>query len=187
MGGATLSLEYAPDGVAGQLQGNTRESAVLRYAIGGLKLAAIYYNGHDTNLAPDQAATGVGNNRFVYVGALYTFRGFSVSASYGNGRNPARDNAIDIDLRSAGLGYRFSSFFQVTSAVYYLKDRNNGANESTAYAFGADYLFSKRTTLYGQLGVVKNKGKMTRALAYGQPVAPGMSTTAAMLGIRHVL
>jgi hypothetical protein len=46
-----MALEYAPDGVAGSIQGNTRESAVLQYDNYGLKLAAIYYNGHDTNPA----------------------------------------------------------------------------------------------------------------------------------------
>ncbi len=47
--GASLALEYAPGGVAGQLQGGTRESAVFRYSNYGLNLAAVYYNGHDTN------------------------------------------------------------------------------------------------------------------------------------------
>jgi predicted porin len=65
-GGVTGSLEYAPGGVAGSLQGNTRESAVLQYDNYGLKLAAAYYNGHDTNPTATSVPTGLDNNRFMY-------------------------------------------------------------------------------------------------------------------------
>ena len=56
--GASVALEYAPGGVAGQIQGGTRESAVLRYSNYGLNLSAVYYNAHDTNLAA-AAPTGL--------------------------------------------------------------------------------------------------------------------------------
>src|SRR5580698_8030401 len=70
--GASLALEYAPGGVAGQFQGGTRESAVLKYSNYGLNLAAAYYNGHDTNPSTTTVPTGVDNNRFWYLGAMYT-------------------------------------------------------------------------------------------------------------------
>jgi Outer membrane protein (porin) len=44
--GLSAALEYAPGGVPGQLQGGTRESAVLKYSNYGLNAAAVYYNGH---------------------------------------------------------------------------------------------------------------------------------------------
>ncbi|WP_207003783.1 porin [Trinickia mobilis] len=69
--GASLALEYAPGGVPGKFQGGTRESAVLKYSNYGLNLAAVYYNGHDTNPTMQTAtgalvtapSTGVNNNR----------------------------------------------------------------------------------------------------------------------------
>ena len=73
----------------------------------------------------------------------------------------------------------------MTSGVYYLKDRNNSANKSTEVAVGAEYSLSKRTMVYAQVGHVNNKGTMNQTIAYGQPVAPGMATTAAMMGVRH--
>ncbi|MFL9954037.1 porin [Paraburkholderia nemoris] len=184
-GGVSLGLEYAPGGVAGQLQGGTRESAVLKYSNYGLNLAAVYYNGHDTNPAPGAPLTGVDNNRFVYLGALYSIDGFSFSASYANGRNPARSNQVKLDMYSMGLGYRFSPAFRVTSGVYYLKDKNHSANKSTEIALGAEYNISKRTLAYAQVGYVNNRGGMNQTIVYGQPVAPGVSTTAVMLGLRH--
>jgi predicted porin len=184
--GVTGSLEYAPGGVAGSFQGNTRESAVLQYSNYGLHLAALYYNGHDTNPIPLTAtATGVDNNRMIYFGALYDIANFSVSASYSNGKNPAHTNLVDIDMYSAGLGYQFTPAFKVTSGVYFLKDRNNSINKSTMEAIGAEYDLSKSTLLYAELGHVNNRGDMSQMIAYGELVAPGSATTAVDLGIRH--
>jgi predicted porin len=190
--GTTLALEYAPGGVAGQFQGGTRESAVLKYSNYGLNLSAVYYNGHDTNpfpltypTAPATPATGLDNNRFYYFGAMYTISGFSVSASYAIARNPARTNSVDFEMASGGLGYQFSPAFKITSGYYYLKDRNNSANHSSEFAVGAEYSLSARTRAYAQVGYVNNKGTMNQTIIYGAPVAPGVSTTAAMVGIRH--
>lgn len=184
-GGVSVALEYAPGGVAGQFQGGTRESVVLKYSNYGLNAAAVYYNGHDANPALGSTPTGVNNNRFVYVGAKYTLHDFSVSASYGNGKNPAHTDRANFDMMSAGVGYRFTPALQVTSAVYYLKDRNRSANKSTSVVLAADYSLSKRTMVYAQVGHVNNRGTMDQMLVYGQPVAPGVGTTAAMIGLRH--
>lgn len=184
--GVTGTLEYAPGGVAGDFQANTRESASLEYSNYGLNMAALYYNGHDTNPIPlTAAATGVDNNRMIYVGARYTISGVSMSTSFANGRNPAASNRVNIDMYTAGLGYQFLPKLSVTSGVYYLKDTNNSANRSTMVALAADYSVSQATTLYAEVGHVNNRGDMTQALTYGEPVAPGMSTTAVDFGIRH--
>jgi len=190
--GASLALEYAPGGIAGQPQGGTRESAVLKYSNYGLNLSAAYYNGHDANPfpanyppAPAAPSTGLNNNRFYYLGAMYTFRGFSVSGSYSNGKNPANSSHVDFELWSAGLGYKFTPSLKVTSGFYYLKDKNNSANHSSEFAIGTEYNVSKRTLAYAQVGYVDNDGTMNQTIVYGQPVAPGKSTTAAMVGVRH--
>jgi predicted porin len=182
--GTWVALEYEPGGVPGQIQGGSRESAVLRYSNYGLNLAAVYYNAHDTNLAA-ATPTGLDNNRLYYFGAKYTFHGLSVSAGYGLGENPADVDATAIELVSAGVGYQFTPWFKLTSGFYYLRDRNNPDNHSSEYALGAEYSASARTIFYAQVGYVANHGTMNQAITYGEPVAPGVSTTAAMLGIRH--
>lgn len=190
--GASLALEYAPGGVTGHFQGGTRESAVAKYSNYGLNLSAVYYNGHDTNpfpitypATPAIPATGLANNRFYYFGAMYTIAGFSVSASYGAGKNPAHSNTADFEMISGGLGYQFNPRFKVTSGYYYLKDKNNSANHSGEFAIGAEYNVSQRTKAYAQVGYVNNRGTMNQTIVYGAPVAPGVNTTAAMVGIRH--
>lgn len=196
--GASVALEYAPGGVAGQPQGGTRESAVLKYSNYGLNAAAVYYNGHDTNpyQYPTGAAipaTGKNNNRFVYFGAKYTWRQLSVSGSWGNGRNPANETtgsaggaSGDIDMWSAGIGYKFTPSVNVTSGIYYVKDQKHNQNQSTLYAIGVNYSLSKATLTYANIGYVSNRGAMNQELDYGAPVAPGRNTTGATLGIRHV-
>ncbi|CAB3802735.1 Outer membrane porin protein 32 [Paraburkholderia caffeinitolerans] len=203
--GVSAALEFAPGGVAGQAQGGTRESAVLKYSGYGLNADAVYYNGHDANPYSYAAAgnpatattgipaTGLNNNRFVYFGAKYTWHGISVSGSFSNGRNPANSNGVpkafvvsgDFDMWTGGLGYRFSPALNFTSGVYYLKDNKNNSNQSTAYAIGADYGVSKRTLVYAQAGYVSNRGQMNQELIYGTPVAPGKNTTAFNIGLRH--
>ncbi|WP_207633821.1 porin [Paraburkholderia hospita] len=183
--GASFALEYAPGGVAGQVQGGTRESAVIRYSNYGLNVSAVYYNGHDTNPTSTGVPTGLGNNRFYYLGAMYRYRGMSVSASYSVGKNPSNSTHVDIEMISGGLGYQFTPWLSVTSGYYHLRDRNNSANHSCEYSVGASYFLSKRTTAYLQVGYVDNKGAMSQWIAYGAPVAPGVSTTAAMIGVRH--
>ncbi|MCP3712956.1 porin [Paraburkholderia sp. CNPSo 3274] len=203
--GVSAALEFAPGGVAGQAQGGTRESAVLKYSGFGLNADAVYYNGHDANPFPYAAAgnpataqtgippTGQNNNRFVYFGAKYTWHDISVSGSFSNGRNPANSNGVpkafvvsgDFDMWTGGIGYRFSPALNFTSGVYYLKDNKNSANHSTAYAIGGDYSISKRTLVYAQAGYVANRGQMNQELIYGTPVAPGRNTTAVNIGLRH--
>jgi Outer membrane protein (porin) len=184
-GGASLGVEYAPGGVAGSPQSGTRESVVVNYSNYGLNVAGVYYEGHDTTLAPGATPTGRLDNRYVYLGMKYTIRGFEVSASVSNGKNPARSNQVNFDLYSAGIGYRFTPALQVTAGMYYIKDNNNSANKSTAYSTGIEYQLSKRTLLYGEIGHVDNRGLMNQEIAYTQPVAPGKSTTTTMLGLRH--
>ena len=191
--GASIELEYAPGGVAGQAQGGTRESAVLRYANHGLRLAAVYYNGHDTNPfpatypnSPAIPATGNNNNRFYYLGALYTLKGFTVSASYSLGKNPSNTRRADLDLWSAGLGYRFSPFLEITSGFYYLRSKSQAfPGHSLEESLAVDYSISKQTTLYAEVGHVANSGVMNQMIVYGSFVAPNASTTAAMVGVRH--
>ncbi|RKT20767.1 putative porin [Paraburkholderia sp. RAU2J] len=188
--GASLALEYAPGGVAGKFQGGTRESAVLKYSNYGLNVAGVYYNGHDANpFAPNGAvtpATGLNNNRFWYVGAQYTFYNVSVSTSYAMGKNPAKSSQDSFEMISAGLGYQFTPFFKVSSGFYYLRDRNFSSNQSNLFAVGAEYNLSKATLAYAQVGYVNNRGNMSQTIIYAAPVPEGTSSTAAMIGIRHV-
>jgi len=191
--GASFALEYSLGGVPGHFQGGTRESIALKYSNYGLNLAAVYYSGHDTSpytttstgAVVTTPATGQSNNRFLYLGAMYTFDGVSVSTSYSIGRNPANSGRTNIEMISVGLRYQFNPFLRVSSGFYYLKDRNVSANLSNEFAIGAEYSLSKSTLAYANVGYVDNKGAMSQTIEYGAPVPEGRSAVAAMIGIRH--
>lgn len=183
--GFEAALELALGNGNGGIRAGSRESAVLKYSNGGLKLAAAYYNGRDTNPSPTTVPSGVNNNRFMYLGGLYNINNFQVSASVGNGKNPANHGQADIDLYSVGFGYRYSPLLKFSSGIYHLKDKNSSANRSTEYALGLEYSLSRRTMLYAQLAYVNNKGSMNQMIEYGAPTAPGRGTTGEMIGIRH--
>lgn len=184
--GFSSALEYALGESPGNGKAGSRQSVVLKYANAGLRISAAYYNAHDSNPAPGAARTGANNNRMVYLGALYAFDKFTVSASYTNGKNPEASGRVNHDLYGLGLGYQFTSLLKVTSGAYYIKDKNLAANTSTELVAGAEYSLSKRTILYAQLGHVNNKGTMNQTIEFAAPVAPGRSTTATMLGVRHL-
>lgn len=165
---------------------HSREAAVLTYSNYGLNLATGYYSGHDTNPDPTTITSGLNNNRFWYLGAKYlTLDGISMSASYSNGKNPARSNQADFSIYSAGLVYRTSSVPRVSVGVYYLDDRNNPANKLLEVAGSAEYSQSQTSLIYVQVGWVSNCGDMAQMIAYGQPAAPGLTTTAVMFGLHH--
>jgi predicted porin len=185
-GGFSAALEYALGEVAGSGKAGSRQSVVLKYANAGLKLSAAYYNAYDSNPAAGVAKTGINNNRMIYLGGLYAFDQLSISASYTKGKNPEASDRVDYDLYGLGLSYKFTPVLKVTSGVYYIKDKNVSANTSAEYVVGAEYSLSKRTTAYAQVGYVDNKGTMNQSIEFAAPVAPGLSTTATMLGVRHV-
>jgi predicted porin len=54
-------------------------------------------------------------------------------------------------------------------------------------AVGAEYNLPQRTRVYAQVGYVGNDGTMNQTVIRGTPVAPGKSTTAATVAIRHTL
>lgn len=177
--------EYTFGEAGNSSKNGSRRSAVLHYANAGLHVAASYYAGYDTALAAGAAPTGKMDNRYVYLGAKYTTGPVSVSASVSNGKNPSRPNDVNLDLYSLGLGYRFTPFLQLTSSIFYTRDKNNDANRATLVSAGLEYSLSKRTLLYGQVGHVQNKGSMNQEIAFAMPVAPGKNTTQTNLGMRH--
>lgn len=185
VGGFSATLEYVVGGVAGSIQGNSRQSAILQFDNYGLKVSAGYYNAHDANPAANSIPTGLDNDRLILFGALYTYRAFTVSATYVNTRNPSHPAAADFEIISGGVGYAVTPFLKLTSGAYFLRDANHSSNRSIEYVLGADYYLSKATVLYADVAHVRNRGAMNQGFVYGQPVAPGIASTAAMGGIRH--
>lgn len=74
----------------------------------------------------------------------------------------------------------------VNGGVWVTSDHNQTSNHSVLAALGTDYFLSKSTTLYGQVGVVNNHGKMNTGLSLsGALFGVAGTTVGATVGIRH--
>lgn len=104
-----------------------------------------------------------------------------------------RDNDGDVlksksNLWYIGAAYPLTPFWTIDGQVYKL-DYNDSPNfNATLYAARALYAFSKRTSVYGQVGHIKNSAASILSASGGQPgsnTAPGVSQTGFMFGVRH--
>ena len=79
--------------------------------------------------------------------------------------------------------------WEVVSTTFTASDYSDNTNfNATLYAVRALYAFSKRTSVYGQMGHIKNSAASILSASGGQPgsnTAPGMSQTGFMFGVRH--
>ncbi|CAN5459203.1 porin [soil metagenome] len=92
------------------------------------------------------------------------------------------------DLWYVGAAYPLSSAWTIDGTVARLSYRNIDNYDSTLLAARALYKLSKRTTLYAQIGTIRN-GSLTNVSvssgAAGSNPALGGSQTGTMLGINH--
>jgi hypothetical protein len=95
------------------------------------------------------------------------------------------DTSLDLPGRRTAPGKTVVALARVDSGYYYLKDRNNSANHPEEVRWhrlqGAETDDAFRATR-----ICRQRRSMTRTIAYRQPVAPGMSNTAAMTCIHTI-
>lgn len=207
LNGFAASLEITMGGVAGNASALRQTAATATYSSENWKFDALIYNGNDDGVRASVNPNGTNTNRIEQVGGMYSNAGWSVSAAYFKGTNPADTGAGmnpaamggaqtsgNVEMFSLGLGYKVTSALSLTSGYYDLKDEANSGNHATMYVLGADYALSTRTKLYADAANVNNVGSnMNMAPEYGVPVTAGgkgplvegISSNAFMVGIRH--
>jgi predicted porin len=180
--GLTGSAEYAFGNVAGNFAAGRHVSGALYYNNGPVSATAAYFEAKD-------ATSGLTTYRGVNLGAGYRFGPVTVKLAFTNYRNPSSDAGLaNVNVYTAGATWDVNSVVVLNAAVYASRDRNVTANKSMLYAAGAQYLLSKRTMLYAQVGVVDNKGAMNTTLAANAApsLSPPQGTTVGVnVGIRH--
>ncbi|SDI55877.1 Outer membrane protein (porin) [Paraburkholderia steynii] len=178
-GSAMLAL----GGQAGDFQAGRQYSASLQYHNGPLLVDAGFYDGN----AGGTAQTPVPSTQaFVgrMIGISYSFGTVTASAAVVNYKV---SNSFNDYVYSAGLRYQVAPQLALDSGIYVTVDRNDHANRSVMGAFGAQYFLSKRTTLYGQVGVVDNHGRMNTGLTVnGALFGVSGTTVGSNVGIRHL-
>ncbi|ANB77519.1 porin [Paraburkholderia phytofirmans OLGA172] len=180
--GLSGSVEYAFGNVAGSFAAGRHISAALNYNNGPISATASYFEAKD-------ATSGLTTFRGENIGAGYRLGPVTVKLVFTTYRNPSSDAGLaNVNVYTAGAQWDVNSVLTLDASVCASRDRNVTANKSMLYGAGAQYLLSKRTALYAQVGVVDNKGAMNTTLAANAAasLSPPQGTTVGVnVGIRH--
>ena len=88
------------------------------------------------------------------------------------------------DLYYLGATYPFTPQWQLDAQVSRLSV-DDTPKKSTLSVARISYILSKRTTVHGSLGYMRNAGGAAVAIDAGGTVGAGLNQTGVMLGIRH--
>lgn len=80
--------------------------------------------------------------------------------------------------------YQVTPYFNLASDLFYEADRNTGQGNPLMLSVLADYLLSKRTDVYLQLGAILNKAHSSLGFAGFGTVTEGAVQTGAIVGLR---
>jgi predicted porin len=183
LAGLQGSVMYALGGEAGDFSAGRQYSAQLKYDNGSLMVDAAFYNGNSGGTGQTPIPTTV---EFFgrMLGASYKFGGLTVKASFSSYKVA---ESFSNNVYGGGGDYFITPTFNVNGGVWYTIDRNDSSNHSVLGAIGTQYFLSRSTSLYGQLGVVNNHGKMDTGLSIdGALYGVAGTTIGAVVGIRHV-
>ncbi|MFD1554238.1 porin [Paraburkholderia silviterrae] len=177
------SVMFALGGEAGNFPAGRQYSASLKYDNGSLMVDASVYNGNAGGTAQTPVPT---TQAFLgrMLGASYKFGTVTVKASFTSYKVAGSFNN---NVYGGGVDYLVLPDLDLNGGVWFTSDRNRTTNHSVMGAVGAQYFLSRRTTLYGQVGVVNNHGAMDTGLSINGALNGVTGTTVgANLGIRHV-
>jgi len=182
------SVLYAFGNVAGNLQAGKQVSASLKYQWQDLMVEAAYFDSNASPAVDTVPATDVPFEGRL-IGASYKLGSLTAKASFTSFRVSGGPSN---NLYGGGLDYMLTPAVDLNGGVWYMTDRNETSSHAMLGSLGASYLLSKRTTLYAQVGVVRNDGNARLGLVTGEGLssnntifAPAGTTTAVDLGIRQ--
>jgi predicted porin len=183
LGGFEGTVMFAPGGIAGNFQAGKQWSVGFKYDNGTIMVNATIYDGNGGG-TPTPVPTTV---EFLgrELGAAWHLGDLAVKASFVSYKVAG---GFDANVYGGGLDYYVRPDLDIDGGVWFTSDRNDTANHSVLAAIGTTYFISKRTSLYAQIGMVDNHGKMNTGLSVTNPTVfnegPG-TAVGANLGIRQ--
>ncbi|MGU7772925.1 porin [Burkholderia sp. MR1-5-21] len=176
------SAMFGFGGKAGDFQSGRQYSASLKYQAGGLLVTAAMYNGNAGGTAATPIPSTVpftGRS----IGAAYSIGNLTVKGSYALFKV---SGSFDNRVYGGGASYAFTPAVEADAGAWVTSDGNDTANHSVLTAVGLRYFLSKATTVYSQVGLVHNHGRMDTGLAINGALFEGAGTTVgAVVGLRH--
>lgn len=174
---------YALGGTAGDFSAGRQYSGDLKYDNGTVMIDAAFYNGNAGGTAAQTP-----------VPSTLEFFGRTLGVSYKIGKLTAKAafasykvaGSFSNNVYSGGLDYFVLPQLDIDGGVYFTSDRNNTTNHSVVGSIGVNYLLSRATTLYGQVGLVNNHGAMHSGLSANGATDGATGTTfGTVIGLRH--
>jgi predicted porin len=179
---ATLSNNTFAGEVAGAPKVARNIGGGLNYESGPLGIALVYDQYQGNTIASQDASA-----RRLALGSSYTTGPFKAFLAYRHLKDNV--NATQVTTRSdlywAGLTYQANPSLALTAAMYRTNVKDSSADPSS-YIFQALYGMSKRTELYANLGLARNKdGSNLGINGFGSTIVAGENQTGLVLGVRH--
>ncbi|MDD2535188.1 MAG: porin [Macromonas bipunctata] len=112
--------------------------------------------------------------QYTRLNGAYTFGAFKLKAGYGNVDRPVKNT--DVDEYHIGVDYTLAPNL-ILSAGFASSEADNETDSSDAFSFGAAYLLSKRTTVYGGYFDADKKAVANRANVPESRFAVGVKHT----------
>lgn len=174
---------YSFGGTPGSFHEGQQYSAALMYHLKGFRISAAMYSsnagGSAATIPVPSAIAFEGRN----IGAGYTFDNITIKAAYTIYKVAG---SFDSRVLSGGFSYNPIPYLLLDGGAYYSRDGNNSNNHSILGSLGINYLLSKQTSLYTQVGYVNNHGAMNTSLTLNSTLSglPG-SQVGVSIGITH--
>ncbi|WP_431207899.1 porin [Burkholderia cepacia] len=181
--GLKVRAMYSFGNVPGSFQAGRAYSGSLDYQIGALFAdIAIFDSNGGSQLNTPIPSTLAFEGRIFGLG--YHLGPVTIKVSFANYKVAGGFNN---NVYGGGLEYLPLSDVTLNAGVQYTTDRNDKNSHSLLASLGAQYLLSRRTSLYTQLGFVNNHGAMNTGLASNTAAffLPAGDTFGVSIGIRH--
>jgi predicted porin len=171
----------------GEVPGNSRVSrnigAGLNYA-GGPVGVGIAYDQFQGNTI----ATAGQSSKRIMAGASYDIGAVKLFGAYRWLKDEivaAGTPAVRADVYWLGASYKAAPSVVINGAVY-RTDRKGSQADPTSFVLSTVYSLSKRTDVYGNLGLARNKAGSNLGLSgVGSSIVAGENQTGVLVGVRH--
>jgi predicted porin len=170
---------YSFGGAAGQFATKRVSSVGGSYQYGGLTAAGAYFSGNDPTGATDSVVA-----RAYTAGVNYRWSKFKFALDFANFKNPAKQTSDN--YYTGEIAYAPTPSWLLSATFIRQADRVTSKRNASLFKVGADYLISKRTSLYALAGYVRNNSLSSLGLQNSTPAGVvGKNQLGLGLGIRH--
>ena len=151
-----------------------------RYRRNGLQFAAVY----EQRQGQSVAQSGKDEQRAAF-GGSYNFANWTLYGGYEWFQSDLPTTAQHHVMAFGGMRYNVSAPLSVAAAAYY-HDISSVSQRPYSVGLNADYLLSKRTSLYADVTYVHNgNNSKLGATGFGAAIQPGKDQAAVAIGVVH--